>query len=273
MRLINGPLIYLADTTGASLDGLNLAAAFAEAIQQPTNILVRVRGEPTDRVAASIRAVLTNETTPVQEVNIKTLIQTLDELAIDSGILALVPDRSGPFKRMFAGGVLLERLLHYGKRPILITPSKATVRPFQRVLFPADFSPRSEQFFDPLIRLCTKLNAELHLLHVFGGDHLQASEIDIERRSAATSPRELLKIDQETLGKLHDRATDAGIATLTKTAEGRAHSAILDYARDHNIDLIVMFSHGPRNTEDIFRGTTTIRVIERSPIPVLALHA
>jgi nucleotide-binding universal stress UspA family protein len=80
-------------------------------------------------------------------------------------------------------------------------------------------------------------------------------------------------IDKEQLRALAARAISQGVRTRIHTAEGRAHAQILAYAAANAIDLIVMASHGPRTSEDILLGSTTVRVIERAPVAVLAMRA
>jgi nucleotide-binding universal stress UspA family protein len=192
-------------------------------------------------------------------------------LASRTGIVALRPARPGPLARCLVGSHY-EHLLIYGSLPVLALPATGQLPPIARVLFPADLSPRSQATFDEAIAFCKALNAELHLLHVYGEDRLLPSEQDLARRAATKSPRELMAIDQEYVRDLATRAAAHGLRTRIKTAEGRAHAQILAYTAANAIDLIVMASHGPRSSEDVLLGSTTARVIQRAPVAVLAVR-
>lgn len=99
------------------------------------------------------------------------------------------------------------------------------------------------------------------------------SELDLERRKAASSPGELFAIDQEQMQLLIAHAKAHGVRVRAEIAEGRAHAQILAYANTSAISMIVMPSHGPRSVEDMLRGSTTMRVIQRTKLPVLALRS
>ena len=50
---------------------------------------------------------------------------------------------------------------------------------------------------------------------------------------------------------------------------GAADEAILDYAKENNIDLIVMSTHGRSGVHRWIFGSVTQRVLRHSPVPVL----
>lgn len=167
----------------------------------------------------------------------------------------------------------IENSLRRGGPPVLALPAGASANSISRVLFPADFAPRSEPAFQQTLQLCQALAAELHLLHVYGDDRLLPDETDHARRAATSSVRELFTIDQERLGGFAARARELGVPASAATAEGRAHDAIARYAAANAIDLIVMATHGPRTTEDILLGTTTARTVGAARVPVLVFMA
>ena len=109
----------------------------------------------------------------------------------------------------------------------------------------------------------------MNILHVYGEDRLPPSVEERERRLAAKSPRELLNIHREGIIALVERARAAGVSVNEHMAEGRAHSQILAFSSKNPTDLIAMATYGPRTVEDILNGTTTSRVVQRAPVPVL----
>ena len=233
---------------------LQPALAFAESINSAARILLRVPQRTDDRLlpkyAALFRETLANELQeiPIEPVRAKDLITRLDEIAQnEGGLVALQPGRRNILSAVIHSD--FERLIIDGSLPILSFPAHPQPTPFQRVLFPADFSPRSMKALDVTIALCQQLQAELHLLHVFGPDGLLPSEVDYERRYATQSPQELFNLDKEALNKLAEHTEQFGIPTTIATTEGRAHEKILSYATSNAIDLIILATHGPRSTE------------------------
>lgn len=176
------------------------------------------------------------------------------------------------FARVLVGSGI-EDALQRGGPPVLALPAGASVASIARVLFPADFAPRSEPAFQRTLELCQALAADLHLLHVYGDDRLLPDETDQARRAAVRSVRELFVLDQERLGAYAARARELGVQASAATAEGRAHDAITRYVAANAIDLIVMATHGPRSTEDILLGTTTARTVGATRVPVLVFMA
>ena len=182
-----------------------------------------------------------------------------------------LPPRHSLARVLVGSGI--EDALRPGGPPVLALPAGTPAVSIRRVLFPADFAPRSEPAFQQTLRLCQALAAELHLLHAYGDDRLLPDETDRARRAAAGSVRELFAIDQERLGAFAARARELGVPASAATAEGRAHDAIARYAAANAIDLIVMATHGPRTTEDILLGTTTARAVGAARVPVLVIPA
>jgi nucleotide-binding universal stress UspA family protein len=54
---------------------------------------------------------------------------------------------------------------------------------------------------------------------------------------------------------------------------GNVVNTIIDVAIEFDVDFISMSTAGHRNVLDVFRGSTTERVIHHAPCPVLAVPA
>ncbi len=272
MAITDGSIVYLTSGSPESLAALPGLAGFAVALDRPLTIVAVQGREAGGRLDAALAALPPGWAPEVLAVAPDAVPEMLARIAANGGgILALLPRRPHAAGRILLGSEF-ERLLRHGPLPVLALPAHGRVTRPSRILFPADLAPRSAAAFDATLTLCRALNAELHLLHVFGDDRLLPAEQDLARRRAARSPRELLEIDQEQVRALVGRAAAAGIAARSRTAEGRAHAQICSYAASNGIDLIVMPSHGPRTLEDIFRGSTTVRVVQSAPVAVLAIR-
>lgn len=271
MALSAGPIVFLTPGSAPSLAALPGLAAFAAALGRRLSIL-QLLERPGEPGAAPVAALANGGPPPeYRSVAPEGVGAALRQIAgTTGGILALLPRRPGPFGRLLIGSEY-ERLLRGGPLPVLALPASGRIAPPARVLFPSDLAPRSTAALDETVALCRGLDAELHLLHVFGDDRLLPAELDQEQRRAAQSPRALLELDRARLQALADGAAAQGVRASCQVAEGRAHAQILRYAAANAIDLIVMSSHGPRSIEDIFLGSTTARVIHDAAVPVLAM--
>ena len=63
------------------------------------------------------------------------------------------------------------------------------------------------------------------------------------------------------------------VCTKRAIEEHVIHEGILNTAREVGADLIVMGSHGRHGLEKLLMGSVTLRVLGRSPIPVLVVRA
>jgi len=128
----------------------------------------------------------------------------------------------------------------------------------QRILHPTDLQPGSRYALPLAAELARKLDAELHVLHVEPLRGTVPLEVD--------EPTQLAMLSREPF------LADVRLRTVCRQADGVAR-AIVAYAADHDVDLIVMSSqdlHG--NLFQLLRSDA-IEVARTSPCSVLALEA
>jgi nucleotide-binding universal stress UspA family protein len=125
------------------------------------------------------------------------------------------------------------------------------------------------------VSLAAALGARLRVLHVqvsfpislVGvGELVEPSTVDA--LLAATQQR-----SETILGEAMARAAAAGVeAEQSLLVNPQPHQAILEEARTHGCDLIVMASHGRRGLEGLLIGSETQRVLTQSSCPVLVVR-
>jgi nucleotide-binding universal stress UspA family protein len=131
----------------------------------------------------------------------------------------------------------------------------------QRILCCTDFSDQSEQALEYAVSLATEYGAELSLVHVLEG---VAGSTDIEN--------EIAKV-MESLEKRISPETRRDCKTKTLVRIGKPYQQIIELALESRTDLIVMGVRG-RNALDLaVFGSTTYRVVQLGPCPVLVVHA
>lgn len=130
-----------------------------------------------------------------------------------------------------------------------------------RILAATDFSTRSLLAVRRAGLLTRDNNAELVLLHVVDDDQPQ-NLVEIESREAQRYLEELTG----SMVELRDLGCRATVIT------GDAFNGILQAAKQHSADLIVMGAHRKQLLRDIFVGTTIERVIRTGPYPVLMVN-
>lgn len=84
--------------------------------------------------------------------------------------------------------------------------------------------------------------------------------------------RETLEEDGHTATKaVAKRAFDAGVDVVREIRWGDPSAAILAYAVENDVDLIVMGTHGRTGYERYLLGSVAEKVVRIAPIPVLTV--
>ncbi len=130
----------------------------------------------------------------------------------------------------------------------------------RKILYCTDFSKDSNRAADYAFSLAMEYGAEITLLYVI--EDLPGSE---DAQSAMTEVKERLRgiIPPESCGRC---------MSPIKVRIGRPYQEIIQLAIEDQTDLIVLGVRG-RNIVDLaLFGSTTYRVIQRGPCPVLTVH-
>jgi len=128
------------------------------------------------------------------------------------------------------------------------------------ILYCTDFSNNSERARGYAISLAAEYNAELILLHVAE----DASDLPGAEAMAAERKREL--------DKLISATEDKNVKVRSAVRVGKPYEEIVRYATEARASLIVMTARGGDAVDRAVFGSTTYRVIQLRPCPVLAIH-
>ncbi len=125
-----------------------------------------------------------------------------------------------------------------------------------RVLFPTDLSALAESALPYAAQIARAFGAELHLFHatILHELELLQTKADLPERE-----RVLEALEEHTNELLHRLVSGVAQCGLVLVQEERraiaAAPAILDYADQRAIDLIVMATHGRRGLRHFFIGS------------------
>ena len=142
----------------------------------------------------------------------------------------------------------------------------------KNVLVATDFSEASDAALTYGRDLARSYGATLHVLHITESVLVRFSieapiaylpELQTQIDDAARRRIDALVTDQ-------DRAT-IGARAVVITSPG-TDEAIVQYAKDHRIDLIVMGTHGRRALSHMLMGSVAERVVRTAPCPVLTVR-
>jgi nucleotide-binding universal stress UspA family protein len=141
-----------------------------------------------------------------------------------------------------------------------------------QVLVPTDFSQCSKSALDYGLALADRFGARLHLLHVVQDLALFIPDMVMVAPPVAPSVTELKQAARAAFDRvIADNKLDP--ATLVcEVREGAPFYEILEYAKEANIDLIVMGTHGHTGLAHVLLGSVTAKIIRQAPCPVLTVR-
>lgn len=139
-----------------------------------------------------------------------------------------------------------------------------------------DYNPSARKIAETGHSLARSLDAELTLVHVITNAAYYAvdyapfmgfespfmhtySELAVDLRRGAEN---YLSASSQHLG---------GRNIKTAVLEGDTANAILDYATDQNMDLLVIGTHSHTGLENILMGNTAVKLVRHSKIPILVV--
>src|SRR6185436_20576090 len=140
----------------------------------------------------------------------------------------------------------------------------------KRILVATDFSECSETAVKYACELAWTFGSTVHILHVIPSPYAQGWSV--ETYSAPTGNL-LEQWDREARARLEATVPEAEREQVVfATRIGTPHQAILDYAADAAVDLVVIGTHGRGPIGHILIGSVAERVVRKAPCPVLTVH-
>ncbi|WP_266082420.1 universal stress protein [Haladaptatus caseinilyticus] len=138
---------------------------------------------------------------------------------------------------------------------------------FSTLLLPIDGSDTAQNAIPYALELAEQYEMALHIVSVVETDGTEPDE----KRMAMYEEFEV-----EAKQMVEDVIAQAGRRDIRTTAgsiaEGKPQRAILQYAAEQDVDLIVMGTHGRSGFRHALRRSVTEKVIRRAEAPVLAIR-
>ncbi len=147
------------------------------------------------------------------------------------------------------------------------------MKPFkiEKILIPVDFSETAFIAIEHAALIAQKFNAELVLLHVVERHWEQFSIIQPEL--VVPNPSEITQVIEKKLEQIAgDVFTKYKVKSTSITSDGSIFSEIVAVADEHNVDLIIMGTHGTKGFVQFFIGSNTYKVVTQSNCPVLSVQ-
>ncbi len=144
---------------------------------------------------------------------------------------------------------------------------------YNNILFCTDFSDNAQAALPYAIDLARRYGATLHVLHVYQeAGHIAEFELSSDVKMDYIRVAHLMGTEMEKrLESLCQEIIKELGSCERKMVRGKAHLEIIRYAKEMEIDLIVMASHGLSGLEHALFGSTAERVLRESPCNVFVI--
>lgn len=140
----------------------------------------------------------------------------------------------------------------------------------RRILFPTDFSEPAEYAWPYALTFAQEFEAEVHLLHVIAPPPRLTEAYAVTFDPEGTVQALMVEASTSLDGQV-EAAKSRGLIFRREVRVGVDHREIIDYATKHDIDLIVMATHGRTGLAHVLLGSVAEKVVRNAPCPVLTI--
>ena len=178
----------------------------------------------------------------------------------------IVMGRSGlsRLERVLVGSVTA-RVIGHSPIDVLVVPLTAEIG-WNKILLATDGSRYSKAAAERAIDFAGEYGGELRVVSV----------VDVPAEFYGEAPDAVEDLINKAKGYAEDvkrQAESAGIKAETFVREGETYKAILDLAKEQNVNAIVMGSHGRTGLKRLLMGSVTEKVIGYASCPVLVVKS
>ena len=143
----------------------------------------------------------------------------------------------------------------------------------KNILVATDFGEAADSALSYGRELAGRFGATLHVLNVVENFYVTTFGAETYAAFVPEMQRELENAARKRLDEALIDSDGSGPATRPAVmTSGSAAYAIVDYARENNIDLIVMGTHGRRGFDRLLLGSVTEGVMRKASCPVLTVN-
>ncbi len=142
----------------------------------------------------------------------------------------------------------------------------------KKILFPTDFSETSEEAAKYAISYGKEFGAKVYALHIVN-EKVFTEGLNLPRLvSVEELEAEMTKEAKKRLQVLIPKEEAEGLDWETVIRKGEPFLEIIRFAKENDIDLIIIGTHGRSGFEHIIFGSTAEKVVRKAPCPVLSVR-
>jgi nucleotide-binding universal stress UspA family protein len=139
----------------------------------------------------------------------------------------------------------------------------------EKILVPVDFSECSKKALQYAIPFARQFEAALTLLHVVQVNYYVG---DFGTIDTALLETEMRKNGEKQLAELVSKEVGKDLRCQAVVRSGRVVSEIVDVAKQMEIDVIIISTHGHTGLKHVLLGSVAENVVRHAPCPVLIVR-
>jgi len=138
----------------------------------------------------------------------------------------------------------------------------------KKIIVPIDFSHHSDYALETAAVFARKYNAEILALHMLELSNAVISSAETSQQAETVF---YLKLAEQKFQDFLEKDYLEGLNVTPIVKHFKVFSEISVVAKEHEVDLIIMGSHGASGLKEVFVGSNTEKVVRHSNIPVLVV--
>ncbi|MCX6136285.1 MAG: universal stress protein [Ignavibacteriales bacterium] len=158
------------------------------------------------------------------------------------------------------------------KKTAAARPAKLRPIDLKKILVPVDFSEHSKKALKYAIPFARQFSAALSVLYVVE-PAIYPADLSFGQVGLPNLEAELRSKGEEDLAELVADTVPDDLEVVPVIRTGLPFVEIISFARDEDVDLIVVATHGHTGVEHILFGSTAEKIVRKAPCPVLVVRA
>jgi nucleotide-binding universal stress UspA family protein len=145
------------------------------------------------------------------------------------------------------------------------------MKEFKKILFPTDLSESTTRLIPFVKTMAKRFEAELHVLFVARVFQYFTS-IYVPHPSINTFEKELIEGAEKRMDEFKEEYLADLPAVKTSVILGDAAEKILEYAKNEDMDMIIMGTHGRKGLDRVIFGSVAEKVVKMAPVPLFIIN-
>ncbi len=195
----------------------------------------------------------------------------ISEEAVKTKATMIIMGRRGKtgLKRLTMGSTTA-RVIGHAPCSVMVVPRAAQVE-FKNIIVATDGSKYSAAAASEAIGIAKRNNGKLTVIAVVPAELATPMDVDFSMTQRELIADKEMHKAEENAKAVKDAAQKVGVAVQAFIMTGKPADAVVETAKEKNVDLIVLGSHGRTGLERLLMGSVAERVIVLSPCAVLVV--